>query len=78
MVRLSVVSNHLRPLRSDRPAIFGLTKMIIGALLFLAFVIAIGVFIVKLIEWRHEALFGRYLKRRRGSCLTTRSPKRSN
>jgi hypothetical protein len=52
--------------------------MIIGALLFLAFVIAIGVFIVKLIEWRHEALFGRYLKRRRGSCLTTRSPKRSN
>jgi hypothetical protein len=38
-------------------------KMIIASVLFLAFVVATGVTIVKVYEWRQDVLYGPYLKR---------------
>jgi len=37
--------------------------VIIEAILFLIFVIAIGAYIVKIVEWRHDVSFARYVKR---------------
>jgi hypothetical protein len=37
--------------------------MIIASVLFLAFVVATGVTIVKVYEWRQDVLYGPYLKR---------------
>lgn len=35
--------------------------MIIETILFLAFVVALGVFIVKVDEWRYDALYGPHI-----------------
>ena len=39
-------------------------KMVIEAILFLAFVIMIGAIIVKVYEWRQDVLYGPYIGRR--------------
>ena len=39
-------------------------KMVIEAILFLAFVILVGAIIVKIYEWRQDVLYGRYVGRR--------------
>ena len=39
--------------------------MVIETILFLAFVTAVGVAIVKLYEWRHDVLYGPYLAKQR-------------
>jgi hypothetical protein len=39
-------------------------KMVIEAILFLAFVILVGVIIVKIYEWRQDVLYGPYIGRR--------------
>jgi hypothetical protein len=39
-------------------------KMVIEAILFLAFVILVGAIIVKVYEWRQGVLYGRYIGRR--------------
>jgi hypothetical protein len=39
-------------------------KMIIEAILFLAFVILVGAIIVKVYEWRQDVLYGPYIGRR--------------
>jgi hypothetical protein len=38
--------------------------MVIEAIVFLAFVILVGVIIVKIYEWRHDVLYGPYIGRR--------------
>jgi hypothetical protein len=39
-------------------------KMVIEAILFLAFVILVGAIIVKVYEWRQDVLYGPYIGRR--------------
>ena len=39
-------------------------KMVIEAILFLAFVILVGAIIVKIYEWRQDVLYGPYIGRR--------------
>jgi hypothetical protein len=39
-------------------------KMVIEAILFLAFVILAGAIIVKIYEWRQDVLYGPYIGRR--------------
>jgi LPS O-antigen subunit length determinant protein (WzzB/FepE family) len=39
-------------------------KMVIETIVFLAFVIAMGVAVVKVYEWRQDVLFGPYVGRR--------------
>ena len=39
-------------------------KMVIEAILFLAFVILIGAIVVKIYEWRQDVLYGPYIGRR--------------
>ena len=39
-------------------------KMVIEAILFLAFVILVGVIVVKIYEWRQDVLYGPYIGRR--------------
>jgi hypothetical protein len=43
----------------------GIKTMVIETILFLAFVTAVGVAIVKISEWRHDVLYGPYLARQR-------------
>jgi hypothetical protein len=50
--------------RSILYAFFGrIENMVIATILFVAFVIAIGVTIVKAYEWHQDVLYGPYLKR---------------
>jgi len=39
-------------------------KMVIEAILFLAFVILVGAIVVKVYEWRQDVLYGPYIGRR--------------
>jgi hypothetical protein len=43
----------------------GIKKMVIEAILFLAFVTALGTAIVKVYEWRQDVLYGPYLAKQR-------------
>jgi hypothetical protein len=43
----------------------GIKTMVIETILFLAFVTAVGVAIVKIYEWRQDVLYGPYLARQR-------------
>jgi hypothetical protein len=42
--------------------LFGIEKMIIETILFLAFVTAVGAAIVKVYEWRQDVLYGPYIR----------------
>jgi len=43
----------------------GIKTMVIETILFLAFVTAVGIAIVKIYEWRQDVLYGPYLARQR-------------
>ena len=47
------------------PHCSGIKTMVIETILFLAFVTAVGVAIVKIYEWRQDVLYGPYLARQR-------------
>jgi hypothetical protein len=42
----------------------GIEHMVIEALLFIAFVVIVGAAVVKAYEWRHDVLYGPYMKAR--------------
>jgi hypothetical protein len=48
-------------LDQDDPAASGIRKMVIEFVLLFAFAVALGVAVVKLIEWRLDVLYGPYI-----------------
>jgi hypothetical protein len=40
----------------------GIENMVIETLLFIAFVVIVGAAVVKAYEWRHDVLYGPYIK----------------
>ena len=52
-------------LDQDDPVASGIRKMVIELVLLFAFAVAIGVAVVKVIEWRLDVLYGPYLARDR-------------
>jgi hypothetical protein len=48
-------------LDQDDPAASGIRKMVIELVLLFAFAVALGVAVVKLIEWRLDVLYGPYI-----------------
>jgi len=47
-----------------RSAYYPVQKMVIETIVFLVFVVAIGVVVVKVYEWRQDVLYGPYVGRR--------------